>query len=280
MKFKVFSELTYKVNADTTFLFNIEAANTRVQKVLEEKITTNPIDLKIDRLKLGLGKAKILRLHVKKMDCFKINYSATVETKLEHLSLKNELETPLHAIAANAIPYLFPSRYSQEDMLDNFADKEFGAVQSTYGKVLAICDWIYKKVSYLSGSSNGNTSAIETITQLAGVCRDFAHLAIACCRALSIPARYFAGYAYQLTPPDFHACFEAFIDGKWLFFDATRLVPINGMVKIAHGCDASDTSFANIYGDAEGIGVVVSCEAMDKDAFEEERKNLAVVSYE
>ena len=66
------------------------------------------------------------------------------------------------------------------------------------------------------------TSAFDTVTQRTGVCRDFSHLGIALCRALNIPARYFSGYAYELEPPDFHACFECFIGGSWTVFDATR----------------------------------------------------------
>nr|WP_262919841.1 transglutaminase family protein [Niabella hibiscisoli] len=157
---------------------------------------------------------------------------------------------------------------------------EFGAIKTTYGKVQAISNWIYKHVHYVSGSTNASTSSIETITQREGVCRDFAHMGIALCRALSIPARYFACYAYQLNPPDFHACFEAYIDGKWMLFDATRMVPRHGLIKIAHGYDAADTSFANIYGEADALNVVVSCEALDKRGFEKQADRLKEISYE
>ena len=78
------------------------------------------------------------------------------------------------------------------------------------------------------------TSAFDTVTQRTGVCRDFSHLGIALCRALNIPARYFAGYAYELEPPDFHACFECFIGGSWMVFDATRLAHLNGLVRDRH----------------------------------------------
>ena len=84
------------------------------------------------------------------------------------------------------------------------------------------------------------TSAFDTVTQRAGVCRDFAHLGIAFCRALSIPARYFAGYACNMQPPDFHACFEACIGNRWFIFDPTRRAALNGLVRIATGRDAAD----------------------------------------
>jgi len=91
------------------------------------------------------------------------------------------------------------------------------------------------------------------------VCRDFAHLGIALCRALNIPARYFAGYAYQLKPQDMHACFECHIDGRWLVFDATRLAHLNALVRVGTGRDAADAAIASIFGDARCKSMQVSC---------------------
>ncbi|RYY34823.1 MAG: transglutaminase family protein, partial [Sphingobacteriaceae bacterium] len=79
------------------------------------------------------------------------------------------------------------------------------------------------------------------------------------CRALTIPARYFTGYAYKLYPADFHACFEAYIGGEWILFDATRLAPLNSMIKIATGRDAADAAIANIFGDINFNYMQVNC---------------------
>ena len=98
----------------------------------------------------------------------------------------------------------------------------------------------------------------DTLTERVGVCRDFAHLGIALCRALTIPARYFTGYAYDLNPPDFHACFEAYIGGEWVFFDPTKLVPVNGLVKIANGRDAGDAAVASIFGKVSSTAIKVN----------------------
>ena len=103
------------------------------------------------------------------------------------------------------------------------------------------------------------TSAYDTVTQRTGVCRDFSHLGIALCRALNIPARYFSGYAYQLEPPDFHACFECFIGGSWVVFDATRLAHLNGLVRIGIGRDAADAAVASIFGSASCTRIKVDC---------------------
>ncbi|GAB4267487.1 MAG: hypothetical protein Kow0065_18090 [Methylomicrobium sp.] len=96
--------------------------------------------------------------------------------------------------------------------------------------------------------SSSHTSAFDTATERIGVCRDFAHLGIAFCRALNIPARFVASYAYGLTTPDFHACFEAYLGDRWYLFDATRLAPQNGIVRIGTGRDAADVSIATIFG--------------------------------
>jgi transglutaminase-like putative cysteine protease len=127
-------------------------------------------------------------------------------------------------------------------------------------KVLEITEWIHRNVEYLSGSTNAETSAYDTVTQQAGVCRDFAHLGIALCRALTIPARYCSVYAYQLEPQDFHACFEAYLSGQWIIFDATKLAPLNGLVKIAVGRDAADTAIANLFGNISGTSIKVNCQ--------------------
>jgi transglutaminase-like putative cysteine protease len=157
------------------------------------------------------------------------------------------------------IPYLFPSRYCQSDRLSRFAWDLFGKIDQPYKKVLTIVDWIYDNVEYLRGSTDSETSAYDTVTQRTGVCRDFAHLGIALCRALSIPARYFTGYAYELQPPDFHACFEACVGGQWLVFDPTRLSSLNGLVRIATGRDAADAAVASIFGRARGTKMEVAC---------------------
>ena len=144
--------------------------------------------------------------------------------------------------------YLYPSRYCQSDRLLRFVAAEFGDLVPGYSRVTAICNWIYDNVLYLSGSSDSLTSACDTAIERVGVCRDFAHLGIAFCRALNIPARFVSGYAYGLNPPDFHAWFEAYLGGRWYLFDPTRLVPQNGLIRVGTGRDAADVSFATIFG--------------------------------
>jgi transglutaminase-like putative cysteine protease len=152
--------------------------------------------------------------------------------------------------------------------LYRLAHNLFGHITNPFEQVVTLTDWIHKNVQYLSGYSNSQTSAFDTVTEQVGVCRDFAHLGIALCRALTIPARYFTGYAYHLKPADFHACFEAYLGGNWVLFDATKLVPLNGLIKIATGRDAADTAIANIFGDVTFTTMQVSCELALEEGFE------------
>ena len=172
-------------------------------------------------------------------------------------------ETAPGALPADVVPYLYPSRYCEADKLVRLARHEFRTLQPGFSRVTAICNWIHDNVEYLRGSTNPHTSAYDTVTERAGVCRDFAHLAIAFCRAVAIPARFVAGYAYALEPPDFHAYFEAYLDGRWYIFDPTRLAPQTGLIRIGTGRDAADTSFATLFGAVAFSSMKVAMEPTD-----------------
>lgn len=272
MKFNVKSSLSYIVNGPTTFIFNIHALNTSSQTVLEENLEIKPkIDYEI--FSAHDGSSKFMRLKILKPCNLSISYSAIVDMSYKVIDEKNGNNlVPLVELDSYIASFLYPSRYCQSDKLMKFAYKEFGHYTSVYDKVIAITNWIYNNIEYTTGSTNAQTSAIDTITERVGVCRDFAHLGIALCRALSIPARYFTGYAYQLNPPDFHACFEAYINGNWIIFDSTKLAPLNGLVKIANGRDAADSAVASIFGNAVGTSVKVDCQIME-DSFQPFRYN-------
>jgi transglutaminase-like putative cysteine protease len=259
MKFNVFTEMEYVVKSASTLILNINALRTPHQTVLNEEFIIDPY-FKTEELPATAGENRTVRFEVDKPCTIKVTYKALVDNYYKTVDYEGQYETPVAQFDHTIIPYLYPSRYCQSDKLYRLANNMFGHIVNPFTKVIALTDWIYRNVEYLSGSTNSETSAFDTVTEQQGVCRDFAHLGIALCRALTIPARYFTGYAYQLQPPDFHACFEAYINGDWILFDATKLVPLNGMVKIATGRDAADTAIANIFGDAEFTSMKVSCE--------------------
>ena len=117
----------------------------------------------------------------------------------------------------------------------------------------AICNWIHDHLTYQPGSSDEQTTADESLLRRAGVCRDFAHLGTAFCRALGIPARFVSCYAHGLVPCDFHAVFEAYLDGRWWLFDATRQANLDGLVRIGVGRDAAEIAFSTPYGNMQPI---------------------------
>ena len=143
--------------------------------------------------------------------------------------------------------YLRPSRYCPSDHLVGFAVAEFGMGPSVRSRADAVTEWIRERVGYVAGSSSEHDSAEDTLLTGMGTCRDFAHLGVALCRAIGIPARFAAVYAPGLFPMDFHAVFECLAeDGRWYAFDGTDLAPRQAMVRIVTGRDAADAAFSSV----------------------------------
>lgn len=263
MAFHIRAELHYSVLKRSTVLLGIHALATPNQTLSEERLQVTP-GVMWEELRMGKGDNRYIRLDTGSATTLDIEYSVVAETRHTMVSHREIEDIPIAELRSSAISYLFPSRYCQSDRLGRLAVKQFGAIDHPYHQAVAIADWIFENIDYLSGATNAETSAFDTVTQRAGVCRDFAHLGIAFCRALSIPARYFAGYACRMQPPDFHACFEACIGNRWFIFDPTRLASLNGLVRIATGLDAANASVATIFGRMALTGMSVSCES---DAF-------------
>ena len=153
---------------------------------------------------------------------------------------------PDRSVSHSRLVYLRPSRYCPSDHLVGFAVAEFGVDSSVDSRVRAITEWIRRRVGYVAGSSSVHDSAEHTLLTGVGTCRDFAHLGVALCRAVGIPARFSSVYAPGLFPMDFHAVFEFMEDGHWFACDATDLAPRPAMVRIATGRDAADAAFASV----------------------------------
>lgn len=147
------------------------------------------------------------------------------------------------------IEYRRPSRYCESDTLFATARSEFSGA---HGKELldAVSSWVGNRISYVVGASQPTDGAVATLLARRGVCRDFAHLVVALLRSLDVPARLAAVYAPGLTPMDFHAVAEAYVDGAWQVVDATALAPRASLLRIATGQDASETAFLSQHGAA------------------------------
>ena len=148
------------------------------------------------------------------------------------------------------LAYLLPSRYCESDRFHKMASEVTAGQSPGYDQVAAIVTWLRNNIEFSPGSSENPISAAEVNMRKVGVCRDFAHLGIALCRSLSIPARMVVGYLYQLEPMDLHAWFEAFVGGRWYTFDPTQDHLKSGYVSVGYGRDAADVAIYNQFGPA------------------------------
>lgn len=155
---------------------------------------------------------------------------------------------PVGLVPDPILKFLLPSRYCQSDQLIDLAQSIVGGLAPGYRQAGAITRWVHENVTYQYGTSNASTSALETANSRVGVCRDMAHLGIALCRALNIPARFVSGFLHELDPMDLHAWFEAYVGTRWYTFDATQSEAKGNRIAIAYGRDAADVALATQYG--------------------------------
>ncbi|WP_167109367.1 transglutaminase family protein [Mycobacterium sp. DL592] len=163
----------------------------------------------------------------------RVDYSATVVGQTD----------PAPVSEYDLTKYLRPSRYAEADKFYGFAATEFGALADSTTLLEKVSSWVGTRLNYVPGSSDPIDGATDTLLAGNGVCRDYAHLVVALLRAVNVPARLVSVYAPGLSPMDFHAVAEGFVDGQWRVVDATCLAPRQTLVRIATGRDAADTAF-------------------------------------
>lgn len=259
-------QLAYEIHDETSdFIFNIQAARTQCQTVVEEHLTTSQAGSPIHFTDTATGN-RMMRMQAVSGPLL-VRYQAVVD--IEHRSSCPEqlYESPVSDLPSDALLYIYPSRYCESDRLCQMAWREFGHLEPGYGRVLAIQKWVQSHVRFQSGSSTGTTSAVETLVERAGVCRDYAHLMIALCRALNIPARFASGIDYgadpALGPTDFHAYVEVMLSGRWYLFDPSGVTPTMGLIRIGTGRDAGDTAFATLFGRVSSCAPLIAIEAVE-----------------
>ncbi|WP_372719692.1 transglutaminase family protein [Novipirellula sp.] len=255
------SRINYTVNSPTTFLLNVSVAKNEHQSTTNESIEIYPYH-KVEECAVGPLGNHLLRMTADPGE-LTIQYQATVELHASEVDSTDLCEVDYENLPADVLSFLNPSRYCESDKLYRFAGEEFGELVPGYSRVTAICNWTYEHLTYTPGSTGPTTTACDVLLQRTGVCRDYAHVAISLCRAMGIPARYVSGYAVKLQPPDFHGFFEAYLSGEWFLFDATRLAPVGGFVRIGTGRDAADVAFATLRGDAQSTGMEVWANGQD-----------------
>lgn len=240
-------ELNYIADGVTDFIFNIEAARHSDQTILSEKITTQPNTPMVFGLN-HIGNNRLAKLCDFNGE-LSIRYQADIAVQYA-LPVCNEIENKIAQIPLEVTPYLWPSRFCDLYKISHIAQDLFGHLPAGYTRVEAISTWIYQNIHYQQGTTDSMTTGMDILDNHVGVCRDFAHLGIAFCRAFNIPARFVSGYAANLKTPynDFHTIFEVYLGNRWILFDPTRLCDVSEFVRVATGFDAADCAFSTIYG--------------------------------
>jgi transglutaminase-like putative cysteine protease len=164
------------------------------------------------------------------------------------------MQTPVEMLPDATLLYLLGSRYCETDRLSEIAWQRFGAGPTGWARVQAICDFVHRHIEFGYPHARATRTAMEAYNERRGVCRDYAHLAIALCRCMNIPARYCTGYLGDVGteppygPMDMAAWFEAYIGERWYTFDARNNIPRIGRVLIARGRDACDVALSSTFG--------------------------------
>jgi transglutaminase-like putative cysteine protease len=259
-------ELKYAiVEQPADFIFNVHAAQTPWQTIVAEVLAIDPPHASVLQVDAALGN-RYLRVRAEPGP-LTLRYGATVD--IDHFRQSPGLlgEVPISAIPPEVLPFIYPSRYCEADRLRRFAGREFGHLRPGYWRVQAIRDWVMSHTAFTPGSTNSSSSAMNTLVEQTGVCRDFAHLMIALCRAINVPARFVSGIDYgaatHLGPPDFHAYVEVFLGDRWYLFDPTGITAPMGLVRIGTGRDAADVSVATMFGAVKSQPPVIRVAALD-----------------
>lgn len=237
-------ELEYSCASPCDFLLQIEVAQNNQQNILESVFEITP-DQNVFRSHSDDCIGKRMWLHVE--DKFRCQYQAKMELNREVLQLEGMQQSQLADIRGDDIKYLMPSRYCHLERFEDAIPKQFQNLRG--GKlVMALCDWIKNEFTYLAGVSDAFTTAHDTLNSKQGVCRDYAHVLISMLRVSAIPARMVSAYAPRVSPPDFHALVEVYLEGSWYLVDPTGMTTADEVVVIGVGRDAADISFLTAYG--------------------------------
>lgn len=259
-------DLNYEVDQyGADFVFNIHAAHTACQSVFNERLLINQSVEHHVHTDPATGN-RYLRLHGEP-GTLQVSYSATVDIAHQRSDPQQLAEVPVRHLPQEVLGYIYPSRYCQSDRLLRLALNEFGSMWQGHGRVQAIRDWVQRHVAFTSNTTNSNTSAVDTLIEQVGVCRDFAHLMIALCRAVNIPARFTTGTDYgadpALGPPDFHAYVEVYLGDRWYIFDPSGTAIPMGLLRFGTGRDAADVAFATIFGGVKAQAPIIRTTAIE-----------------
>lgn len=253
MKINVGYELVYRCPQPTPMLLTLNIHYTRASDVLlVDHIVTDPA-VPITAYRDGFGNwcSRI----VAPSGQFRISTNAIVrDTGICKPIERFAKQHPVEELPAETLVYLLGSRYCETDRLSEIAWALFDKTPMGWDRVQAICDFVHQHIKFGYEHARSTKTAMEVYHERAGVCRDYAHLAITLCRCMNIPARYCTGYLGDIgvpavdAPMDFSAWFEAYLGGKWHTFDPRNNIPRIGYILLAQGRDATDVPISNVFG--------------------------------
>lgn len=247
--------LGYEVLTPTAhFTINVLVNTDAQQRLVSEELVFTP-ETSSERISSSKGN-RVVRVEAA-AGPFELRYNAKVDTRRPPLPAEVPPDNP-GRLPLTVLTYTLPSRYCESDRFNQLAWEMFGSIENRVEQVREICRWVDANIEYKKGSSDGRTSAWDVYQNRQGVCRDFTHLSIALCRALSIPARYVGGFAVGLDPMDFHACFEAHLGGTWYLFDPTDQIAADDIAVIARGRDAANAALTTVFGKVKNGPTVVT----------------------
>ena len=259
MRLNIEVELDYHFAEATDVLLTVEAAQLPDQLLVEDRLVIDGVGpLRPIAGEDGIGRRTWMRAE----GSFHAAYRAVVDVERPRQDLAALPAAPLRELPAEVIPYLWPSRYCEADRFESFVDRQFADVEGGV-RVAAMADWIHEALDYRPGSSDTTTTAADAFVSRCGVCRDYAHLLAAFARAGGLPARLVSAYGWKVDPPDFHALVEVWLGEAWHLVDPSRLAPLEGVVRICVGRDATDIAFMTSFGIAEMKAQSVKVDRVD-----------------
>jgi transglutaminase-like putative cysteine protease len=270
MRIRVGCEFDYASDAPVAMLMLVRAQPDAEQHTLYESRWTEP---RIPVREYVDGFANTCWRFTAPAGQFRIRYDALVDISAKPDQVAPDAAlTPVDDLPDATLVYTLPSRFIESDMLVTTAWDLFGQTPPTWQRVQAVCDWVHTNVRYEMLGTDPTVTAADVFERRVGVCRDFALLATALCRALNIPARYTFGYLPDIAvqppdgPMDFHAWFEAYVGERWYAFDARHNVPRIGRVVIGRGRDAVDVAMGTQYGSTRLNSMTVWADEVAADA--------------
>lgn len=245
MWLRTICDITFDISVPTPFILMLRPRNSANQWVACESYTLKP---SVPVLEFTDNYGNLCQRLIAPIGHFSIRTSSDIHTREQIEVCPGAPFEEIQGLPDSVLTYLLPTRYCESDRFISLAQEIVDDAKPGYDQVVKVSQWLQDNIRFNPDSPYFQMSAVEVNQTREGVCRDFAHLGIALCRALCIPARMAVGYLYDLQPMDFHAWFEVYVGGRWYTFDPTQPVPRGGRVIVAYGHDAADVAIFTQFG--------------------------------